>query len=178
VFNTFIEKVIAPDVKVTEADAIEYYEKHKAEFTAPQMYKLDGFAFATNKEAQSAIDKLKAGTDFAWLKQSAPGQIPADKRALQFDGNTVSASTLPSGLAKALTNARTGEYRLYSAKEGEVYVVKVVDQVAPAPQPYVDAREPIAKKLFNEKLMVAMKEYASKLRKQQRVDVLITRVSM
>ena len=41
-------------MKVTEADAIKYYEDHKAEFTAPKMYKLDGFAFATAKEAQAA----------------------------------------------------------------------------------------------------------------------------
>jgi hypothetical protein len=177
-FNTFIEKVIAPDVKVTEADALGYYEEHKAEFTAPQMYKLDGFAFATTKEAQAALDKLKGGTDFTWLRSSAPGQLPPEKRSLQFDGATLSATALPADLAKALTGVRSGEYRLYAPRAGEVYVIRVVEQIPPAPQPYVDAREKIAKSLFNRKLTDAMGEYAAKLRKAQPVDVLITRVSM
>lgn len=177
VFNTFVEKVIAPDVKVTEADAARYYEQHKAEYTAPQMYKLDGFAFATAREAQAALDKLKAGTDFGWLRSSAPGQLPPEKRALQFNGATVSATMLPRDLAKALTGARAGDYRLYAAREAEVYVVRVVDQTPPASQPYVEAREPIAKKLFNEKLASALRDYTDKLRKAQPVDVLITRVS-
>jgi parvulin-like peptidyl-prolyl isomerase len=178
VFNTFVEKVIAPDVKVTEADAMGYYEMHKASYTGPQMYKLDGFAFRTAREAQAALDKLKGGTDFAWLRSSAPGQIEPEKRTLQLDGRTVSASTLPPELAKALTGSRTGEYRLYSAGAAEVYVIRVVEQTAPTTEPYVEVREKIAKKLFNERLTIAINDYAGKLRKAQPVDVLITRVSL
>lgn len=177
-FSTFTDRVIVPDVKVTEADAIAYYEKHKREYTAPQMYKLDGFAFPTAGEAQAALDKLKAGTDFGWLRSAAPGQVPPEKRSLQFDGRTVSAATLPPGLAKALTGTREGDYRLYSAREGEVYVVRVVDQAAPAAEPYADARESIAKKLFDDRLTGALHDYAARLRKAQRVDVLITRIAM
>jgi hypothetical protein len=175
-FNTFIEKVIVPDVKVTEDEAMRYYEEHKASFTGPQMYKLDGIAFATPREAQAALDKLNVGTDFTWLRTQASEQLPAEKRSLQFDGSTVSATTLPPGLAKVLTGTSAGAYRLYAARDSEVYVVRVVDQIAPAPQPYADAREAIAKKLFNEKLTKGMRDYADKLRKAQPVDVLITRV--
>jgi parvulin-like peptidyl-prolyl isomerase len=178
VFNTFIEKVIAPEVKVTEAEATSHYEQRKADYTAPEMVKLDGVAFATAREAQAALDKLNAGTDYAWLRSSAPGQLEPERRSLQFDGSTVSASTLPTELRKALTGAGAGAYRLYAARQDEVYVVRVVEQRPPAPQPYLEAREKIAKKLFNEKLMQAMREYADKLRKVQRVDVFITRVSL
>jgi hypothetical protein len=177
-FDTFVEKVIAPDVKVTEQDAQRYYEQHKAEYTAPHMYKLDGFAFAATKDAQAALDKLKGGTDFTWLRNSAPGQVAPEKRSLQFDGRTLSASMLPGGLAKALTGARAGEYRLYAVSDAEVYVVRVLEETPPAAQPYVDARESIAKKLWNDRLALAMADYAAKLRKAQQVEVLITRVSL
>jgi parvulin-like peptidyl-prolyl isomerase len=176
-FSLFMEKVVKPEVKVTEDDAMRHYEQHKADFTAPEMFKLDGIAFASPREAQAALEKLKGGTDFSWLRSTAPNQLAPERRSLQFDGSTVSASTLPRELAQALTNASTGAYRLYSRRDGEVYVVRVVDQRAPAVQPYAEAREEIAKKLFNEKLMQGMKEYAAKLRKAQPVEVLITRVA-
>ncbi|WP_242393492.1 peptidyl-prolyl cis-trans isomerase [Anaeromyxobacter oryzisoli] len=176
-FDTFVERVIAPDVKVTEQDAQRYYEQHKDEFTAPQMYKLDGLAFRTLPEAQAALDKLKAGTDFAWMQSSAPGQVEPEKRTLQLDGRTLSASRLPHALAQALAGVRSGEYRLYAPSGAEAWVVRVVDQTPPAAQPYVDAREHIAKRLWNERLAVAMNDYAGKLRKAQPVEVLVTGVS-
>jgi parvulin-like peptidyl-prolyl isomerase len=177
-FNAFIEKVVAPDVKVLEGEAMDVYEKNKAQYTAPEMFKLDGFAFASSRDAQAALAKLKEGTDFAWLRSTAPGQVPVEKRSLQFDGRTVSLTAMKPDLAKALVGTRTGEYRLFAASDAEVYVVRVLEHTPPTSQPYVEAREKIVKKLFNEKLTRAVGEYAGKLRQAQKVDVLITRVTM
>jgi parvulin-like peptidyl-prolyl isomerase len=176
-FNAFIDRVITPDVKVAEADGLAFYEQHKAEFTAPEMFKLDGFAFAKAADAEAALAKLKAGTEFGWLRSTAPDQVPPEKRTLQFDGHTVSAGTFSPELARALVGAKAGEYRLYGAGPAEVYVLRVVEQIPPATQPYGEVRERIVKKLYAEKLDRAIVEYAAKLRKAQRVDVLIARVS-
>jgi parvulin-like peptidyl-prolyl isomerase len=176
-FNAIVEKVIAPDVKVTEGEGLAVYEQKKAQLTAPQMYKLDGFAFEKHADAQAALQKLKDGTDFTWLRTTAPGQVPVDRRSLQFDGRTVSAATLAPDLAKGLTNARAGEYRLYSVGEAETYVIRVVEQTPPSTRPYTDVRETIVKAVYDEKINRAISEYAAKLRKAQKVDVLIARVA-
>jgi hypothetical protein len=141
------------------------------------MYKLDGFAFEKPADAQAALAKLKDGTDFAWLGSTAPGQVPVDRRSLQFDGRTVSAATLPPELAKSLTNARTGEYRLYSVGEAETYVVRVIEQTPPSTRPYAEVREAIVKQVYDDKVNRAISEYAAKLRKAQTVEVLIARVA-
>ncbi len=177
-FNTFIEKVLVPGVKVTEADAMGHYEQHLGEYSSPEMLRLDGFAFPTAKEAQAAIEKLRTGTDYAWLRQNAPGQVPPEKRTLQLEGGVVSANTVPPDLLKALSGARSGEYRMYARGSAEVYVVRVAERIPSRPQPYPEARESIAKKLFAEKLASALQEYSDRLRKAQPVDVLITRISM
>jgi parvulin-like peptidyl-prolyl isomerase len=177
-FNTFVEKVISPGVQVTEGEAMGYYEQHLASYTAPEMLRLDGFAFQTAKEAQGAIEKLKTGTDFAWLRQNAPGQLPPEQRTLQLDGGIVSANTVPPDLMKAISGAKSGDYRVYAAGKSEVYVIRVAERVPPAAQPYPEAREKIAKKLYVEKMASALKDYAARLRKAQPVDVYITRISL
>jgi parvulin-like peptidyl-prolyl isomerase len=174
-FGDFITKVILPEAKVEEGEARAYYEQHKGEFTGPQMYKLDGFAFAAPADAQGALDKLKAGTDFTWLRNTASGQVPPERRSLQFDGRTVSASTLQPELASALTNARAGEYRLWAAREAEVYVLRVVEQTPPQAQPYDSVRDGIEKKLREQKIARALDDYAARLRKAQPVEVLLAR---
>jgi len=43
-------------------------------------------------------------------------------------------------------------------------------------QPYVETREKIARKLFNEHLAKAISDYADKLRQARGVEVFITRI--
>ena len=176
-FGAFVETVIKPDVKVQEAEAVAFYDKNKAKFTSPEMYKLDGFAFEKASDAEAALAKLKDGTDFAWLRNTATGQVPVEKRTLQFDGSTVSAGSLAPELARSLAGSRAGDYRLYGAGDTEFYVLKVLEQTPPATQPYADVREAIGKKVFGEKMDKAIADYAAKLRKAQRVEVLLVRVT-
>jgi parvulin-like peptidyl-prolyl isomerase len=175
-FDTLVEKVIAPDVSVKEEEAQRHYEEHKASFTAPEMFKLDGMAFATAREAEDALAKLKAGSDFGWLRTNL-AQLAQERRTLQLDGRTLSANTLPGDLAKALVGSRSGEYRLHAPRDGEVWVVRVIEQTPPATKPYWEAREAIAKTLLAEKLAQAIRDYADQLRKVQRVEILVARVS-
>lgn len=177
-FVNFVEKVIVPGVEVPDADGRKHYEAHKAEYTAPQMYKLDGFAFESLKDAQTALDKLRDGTDFTWLRTNASGQLAPEKRTLAFDGRTVSAATLRPELARALAGAGVGDYRLYAAGDREVYVIRVIEETPPSTQPYAQVQEAIVKKLYAAKLDGAIADYAAKLRKAQPVDVLITRIAM
>jgi len=177
-FNTFIEKVVVPGVKVTEADALTLYEKRKAQFTFPQMYRLDGLGFGSAKAAQSTLEKLKGGTDLEWLRANAEGQLQADDQAIQFQGTPISVNTMPPSLAKALTGAQPGDLRLYASDDGKQhYVLRVVDQVPPSVKPYADVREELAREAEAEKITAAVKDYAGKLRKVQKVDVIITRIA-
>jgi len=174
-FGTFIEKVIVPGLKLTEGDAQRYYEQHKADYTSPQMYRLDGIAFGDAKVAQAALDKLKAGTDLGWMRTNAEGQLPPEARTLALEGALISVRTMPPELARALTGARTGDYRLYVAG-AQHYVVHVAEDRPPATRPYAEVREDIAKKLHDDAVRDAVQEYAVKLRAAQPVEVFLARI--
>ena len=177
-FNTFIEKVLVPEIKVTEPEVQALFEQRKGQFTTPRLYRLDGLGFVTAKAAQAALEKLKGGTDLEWLRANAEGRLKAEEQNLQFQGALVSANTMPASLVKALTGAQPGDYRLYAADDGaQHYVVRMVEQVAPSVQPYADVREKLGREVEADKIAAAIQDYAAKLRKVQKVDVLITRIS-
>ncbi len=176
-FSAFVTSVIIPGVKVTEKDAMSYFEEHKNEFTYPQMYRLEALAFSSAKDAQSAIDRLKGGADLQWMQANAEGQLPAGKRILVVDpAMPVSANSLPEGLAKALAGARPGEYRLYAASDAQHYVVRVVDDVPPKVQPYLEVREKVARIVEKEAVLRALQEYAGKLRAATGVEIFLARI--
>lgn len=176
-FNTFLERVILPGVKVVESEAQARYEQRKAEFTTPQMWRLDGLGFSDARSADAALEKLRGGTDPEWLRANADGRLEQGKQQLSLGGGLVSASALPASLAKALTGARAGEYRRYASDDGaQHYVLRVVDQVPPGVRPYAEAREQVARELQGEKVAQAVREYAAKLRQVRQVEVLVTQL--
>jgi parvulin-like peptidyl-prolyl isomerase len=171
-FGTFVQRAVVPEVKVEEREAQAHYEAHQAEYGYPQFYKLDGVAFREAAQAQAALEKLKAGTDLGWLRQNAPGQLPETDRAVPL-GTTVSATSMPEGMAKALAGAHAGDLRLYAAADG-AYVLQVVSDTPPKAQPYAEVREAIVRKLYAQRLEAKVNALVAKLRAATPVKVYIT----
>jgi PPIC-type PPIASE domain len=176
-FGTFIDKVVTPDIKVTEAESKKYYEEHVSDFTSPEMVKLYSLGFYKVKDAADTLKKLQQGDDFKWLKANAPGQIKDDEPgALSFDGSVFTMTGLSEPVKKALTDVKTGDNRLYS--DGNFYyVINVREEVPPQKQDYREARDTTAKKVYNKKLNQSVQDWAAKLRKAHKVKVYITGMS-
>ncbi|GEJ57076.1 peptidyl-prolyl cis-trans isomerase [Anaeromyxobacter diazotrophicus] len=175
-FGTFLEKTIAPSIKVTDEEEQKYYEQHKAEFSYPAMYKLESVAFRDVKDAQAALTKLRSGTDYKWFKANAERQVPDELANPSLDGSTVAATTIPADLAQQLAGTKKGDYRLYAAKSAQYHVVHVSDAIATGAQPFAEVKGQIAKKLFAEHVEAALKDYAGKLRKAHPVKVYLTKI--
>jgi parvulin-like peptidyl-prolyl cis-trans isomerase-like protein len=175
-FSYYLDKAIAPDVKVTDADARQYYEANKKEFTFAAFYTLASIGFRTTAAAQAAFDKLKAGADFNWMKANAPDQLAPGEDTLALDG-TVSDAAIPKELANALAGAKAGDLRLYGAgKQQHVIVVKQV--TPPKPQDFEAVRSDILARVQMEKMNKAIQDVAAKIRKARTVKVYITRIAI
>jgi parvulin-like peptidyl-prolyl isomerase len=176
-FSAFLDKVLVPDVKVSEAEVKAQYDGNPARYTSPGMYRLESLSFTTAKGAEAVRAKLLSGTDWAFLRANADGQVKAEARTLALDGNlSVIASSLPEGLDAALAGARAGDYRIWAASPAENLVVRVIESTPPRLQPYPDAREAIARRIFDEKLAKALDAYVAKLREARPVEVYLTRI--
>jgi hypothetical protein len=173
-FEAFLKTVIAPTIQVSDEEVRKYYEAHKADYATPGMLRLDGLAFADPKSAEAALARLKAGTDFKWLQANADGVVPAESQKIRFDGVPVTASSLPEGLAKAISGAHEGDFRLY-AGDGESYVVQVAKEFPSGSLSLDDARKGISDKLFSERVGQTIKEWADKVRPHHDVQVYLAR---
>lgn len=174
-FAAYIERSVMPGVKVTEQEGQAYFATHKSEFSTPAMYKLESLAFTSAKDAQGALEKLRSGTDFKWLRANATGQVKDADRNAQLDGNVVSANALTSELRTQLAGTKPGDYRLAQV-DAQYYVLRVVSATPAKEQRYQDARGAIGKKLIGENLRKALAETAAKLRKEHQVAVYLTKI--
>jgi len=172
IFGVFVEKVIFPEVKVTEEEVKRYYNEHIGELTYPEMLKIKGLAFGKRKDAEEAMEKLRKGMDFQWLSAHAEGQLEGDTKGLmRFDGNPLATKSLPEGLQKVLSGARSGDLKLYASPEDHYYVLSVLDVVPSKPQPYEEVKGIIGPKVFQEKLGKTVEAWVAKLKAVSEIEV-------
>jgi parvulin-like peptidyl-prolyl isomerase len=176
VFDHFVQKVIAPDSKVTDEEVQGYYDTHVKEYSSPAMIRMRSLAFTERVYAESAMQKLREGADFGWLVSNAEGQVPkAADDVLVFDGRPVTTDSMPEGLRQAVANARGGESRLYAAGDGHFYVLVVQDVIAPVARPYAEVRDEAAKTVYGQKLRRNVEEYIAKLRAASTIAIFLKR---
>lgn len=173
-FGVFMEKVIRPGIHLEEKEIKEYYEKHTAEFSSPEMMRINGLIFSKKELAEEALRKLQEGTDFSWLRANADG-IVDDKaeELLKFDGNLVIVSALTPEFEKVVSGAKPGDIRLYGSPEGYFYVLFLQDVFPPKPKPYEEVRGKISGKVAGGKTNRELEEYAAKLRKSYPVKIFL-----
>ncbi len=173
-FGLFVERVVYPDVKVTEADVKAYFDQHQKEYQYPEMMKLSSIAFGNKKNAEAALKTLKKGSDITWVRSNADGIVAKDDEdpLTSLNSKILSLSSMPPGMAKAVAGAHAGEYLLYdSGGEGRCYVLSIEDAIPARPQPYEEVRGLISEKVFNEKFVQAMEEWFRKLRSASSVKL-------
>jgi parvulin-like peptidyl-prolyl isomerase len=165
VFGAFVEKVIFPDVKVAEEEVKRYYDEHAGKFTYPEMIRIRSIAFGKRGDAEDAIEKLRKGMDYQWFVTHAEGQLDKSTQGLMvLEGDLLTTKSLPEGVQKVVSGARSGDLRLYASPEGYFYVLSIQEVTASRQQPYAEARETVARIVYNEKLQKAVEDWADKLR--------------
>jgi parvulin-like peptidyl-prolyl isomerase len=171
-FGTFIEKVIKPDVEIKKEELTDYYNNHVSEFVFPEMMQMEDIAFKSSDDAQAAIEKLRKGMDFKWLKNNADNQVEKDSPALLLlSGKMLSVKSFPEQLQKALDGAKSGDYRFYGSPEGIYYVLFVANAVPSRTQVFDEVKNDIAQKVAWENFTRDMEVWFKKLREAYPVKI-------
>jgi hypothetical protein len=175
-FGVFVDRVIAPDIRLEVGDLKQYYNDNRDQFTAPRMIRMRSLVFRQKGLAVDTVDKLARGTDFDWMAAHAEGMAdPNAPGLLRFDEKLVTQQGLPPRLQKAVAGSRTGDYRLYSDDEkGYHYVLRIEQVVDPGPEPFAEVRREIAEEMYEKKVKESLEYWTGELRRHYPVEIYLT----
>lgn len=172
IFGMFVDKVIVPDVKVTNGEIEDYYKEHISDYSSPEMLKIKSLAFAKKSDAEDAAEKLRKGAEFQWLQANAAGQVSAGSPGLlEFGDAPLMTKNFSEKLQNAVAAVKAGDVRLYASPEGYYYALYIQDVIPAKPSPLATERKTIAQKVFGAKVAKAIEDWAEKLRKAYTVKV-------
>ncbi|HTG01735.1 MAG TPA: peptidyl-prolyl cis-trans isomerase [Nitrospirota bacterium] len=171
-FGLFITKVIAPPIKLSDDEVRKYYNDHIAEYSFPAMVKIDGQPFNKMRDAEAALEKLKKGADFSWIKANADGRTDEHaENILDFANTVLTMNELPGDFKKVLTGARPGDFKIGTGPDSRFYVIAVLDVMPESKRPYEEILQSIAQKVFDDKISKNTADYVAKLRESADIKI-------
>jgi parvulin-like peptidyl-prolyl isomerase len=179
-FDAFVKKVINPEIKLESAALKKFYDDHAADYSTPEMMRIESLAFRRNQDAQAALDRLRQGADLKWMRDNASGRVDraSSPSILEFKGELTTTASFPEGVRKILTGARAGDVRFYGEPGGPFYILCVRQVVATAPQPYDSVKGDIATRMFALEQKKRIDDWAKKLRAASDVRIFATGKSL
>lgn len=170
--SSFIQKVVAPDIKLTEDEVRVYYEENAENYTSPEMMRIEGLVFNDMGKAEETLEKLRNGTDIKWLRSNVEGQVSEETaEILSFKGSIINPDTLPADVRKALEGASSGDHRLYESSQGHFYALYIQNVFPSEPISFDNAKTEIANKLYNDKLVRAIDDWTNQLKEHYTVEI-------
>jgi len=172
IFGAFVERVLRPEITIAPSDLRAYYQEHIDEYTTPTMVKLRSLVFGNASTAQAALDKLKKGTDFRWMKANAEGQVqPENEEGAGISEGVVIERNLPEALRKALEGTEEGAFVLYR-QEGKYFHVLNVEKRFPSKvQSFEDVQQDLRLSAYKEKIERVLRDWLERLKNAYGAEV-------
>ncbi len=173
-WGTFIQKVVARDVKLRDEDLRAYYHDHAGDYQSAKMVKIRSLAFGKEADAIAALEKLRKGADFNWIKANVEGRLDTsteDEDLMISEDQLVPINTINPGVQKALSGVNAEDFRLHESPQGHFYVLYITEIVPPMQQPFEQVEQGVRNKVFFIKLNEALNEWIRKLKESADIKI-------
>jgi len=175
--GAYLEREVGNAGSVTAEEIKLYYNEHRGEFTQPRRFELSQIEVADEKAAKAAVKELDAGRDFAALARKVSTNAETREK-----GGSVGAWTegepLPAALGddpelpKTLGALKQGERTPpLKMKSGKFEILRADKVTSGTVQPLDEARQAIAARLRQEKMIKRQDEVLTRLRDAEKVVI-------
>ncbi|MFS0639052.1 peptidylprolyl isomerase [Mesobacillus foraminis] len=157
-----IEKLLKPEVKVTEEEMKTYFDENKESFNEQEQVEASHILVDDKKTAEEVAQKLADGQDFAELAK----EYSTDASNAESGGELgyFSKGEMAAEFEEAAFSMAKGEISDLVKTEYGYHIIKVTDKKAAKEAVYEDHKEDIKEILFDDKLQ---SEYATWLQEKK-----------
>jgi len=166
--NNFMNRVLAPQIKVSEEEIMDYYQLHLSDFEKPVEFRIQQITLNSEAEGEDAIQHLQQGADFAWVAKKMSQDATSGLGGMV---GWVSKAKLPEEAREVVSALEIGEvspllkigdyYRIYRVQNKTDKAIKEFDEVKPL----------VYRKLSRDKFAKLYQHYLEGLKKEAEIIV-------
>jgi len=165
--NLFIQKVIIPQIIITEEDLKRYYEENKDKFKVPVRYYLAQITTNSTKEAQEIMNALKNNADFQILAKKKSLDIFADEGGKI---GWITKDRLIKPIAEKIDEMKIGDFEMFEINNYYL-IIKLLDKTKEVFYPFDFVKDQIKNDLLEQKINESLKRYAEEIKKEITIRV-------
>lgn len=164
----YLQSVIGPTVKVTDAEIKTFFDSNPDRFLAPGRVRVAIITRATLEEAQADYEKILAGADFTWIAKQFSIDEFKDRGGLR---DWASTTQFPLEMANQLQTMDIGTcFPPLEGSEGFV-VVRLVEREPGTRKSLADATPSIQSFLEQQKQIEAIDKMIADLRANAEIEI-------
>ncbi|MEW6326189.1 MAG: peptidyl-prolyl cis-trans isomerase [Thermodesulfobacteriota bacterium] len=164
----FAQKVIYPQIKISDELLKNYYDNHRDNYLKPVQYRIRQITVTDEAQARTILEQLRGGADFAWLAKNKSEDGLAEKGG---DRGWISGDSLPSSFAKAVCDLKVGELSDIFSENGAYFIVKLEAKSDVEYEDFEQIKDAVQKDYVKENYEQLWTNYAGELRQDAEVSI-------
>lgn len=166
--NTYIKRVIIPQILVTEKNLQEFYKEHQKDFVRPVRFKIQQITVKNMDDAQEILKSLQSGANFSWVAKRRSTDSAA---YVGGDSGWFTKAELPKPVLEIIDNLQTGEISPVITIESLYKIFRIQDRTGEVTEEYAKVRNNVHKAYVNEQVNTILNRYIDKLKKDAEIKI-------
>jgi len=166
--NTFIRRVIIPQIVISDKTLEEYYLSQQESFTKPARFKIQQITVKTIDEAQDILNNLQNGADFSWLAKKR--SIDSARRK-GGDIGWLSKAELPEPIMKIVDTLTPGDISPVIKINAQYRIIRLQDRREEEVEEFTKVKNDVYRAFFNEQINTLLSKYVSQLKTDAEITI-------
>lgn len=168
---------VSRSIALDEAEIVDYYKKHPAEFTEPEEYTLRAVYLATldadpavlETRKKEILGKVKAGGDFAEISGTLSDPPLKESKG---DLGAIKQGDLDKTLLAAVEKMKKGDISDWALGRTGWYLLKLEEKKDSRLKTFEESRKSIEERIYNQKQTVEFDKFLVELKKKSYIKIL------
>ncbi len=166
--STFIRRVIAPQVTISEEALKDYYLNHQKKFTKPDSFKIQQITVKTLDKAQDILDNLQKGADFSWLAKRWSVDTSVENGG---EMGWLTESDMPKPVKEIVVTLKPGDVSPI-IEIGSLYsIIRLQDRKEGEVEEFDKVKDAVFRACFEDQLNTILNKYVSQLKKDSEIKI-------
>lgn len=164
--NTFIKRIVIPQITITENILEEYYLTHKEKFLKPAVFKIQQITVKTKEDAEDILKNLQNGADFSWLAKKRSIDSLAKEGG---DAGWLEKTEMQGPVKEVIEDLKPGEISQVLEIDSQYRIIKLLDRKEGEVEDFEKVKKEVYKTVFDEKVNNFIDNYISVLKKDSEI---------
>lgn len=166
--NTFIKRIIIPQIAVKEKDLEDYYAKHQKNYIKPARFKMQQITVKTMDEAQEIAKNLQNGADFSWLAKRKSIDSAASAGG---DVRWLTKAELPKPVNDIIDTLNIGDTSPIVKLDSSFGVFRIQGKIGEEIEAFDKVKNTVYKAYVNEKVNALIDKYVNQLKTDAQIKI-------